>query len=193
MESTFDDSAWTLSPPRVRHLARQCRGAGERGEAVADRLERIRTAELLLAPAAALFDLILGSEGQTVAEVAGVVKHQWGTSVRSIDLIETAKLEGELLDATGAPDTGRRWVRLAHSLASGDYEGSVKLLLEQNAFVMKIRAGAAPWVDVSNHVLRVRLRDDDGGDLPEKSELPTFWKHSYFLDSLRTMAVALRG
>jgi hypothetical protein len=113
--------------------------------------------------------------------------------VRTIDVPETTELEGELVDATGEPDTGRRWVRLAHSLASGDYEAAVKLLLEQNAFVMKIRAGAAPWVDVSNHVLRVRLREDDGGDLPERSELPTFWKHSYFLDSLRTMAVALRG
>ena len=130
MESTFDDPDWTLSPARVRHLAKQCRAAGERGAAVADRLERIRTAELLLAPTAALFDLILGSEGQTVAEVAGVVKRQWGTSVRSMDLIETTKVEGELVDATGDPDTGRRWVKLAHSLASGDYEGAVKLLLE---------------------------------------------------------------
>src|SRR5262249_49161005 len=159
----------------------------------ADRLERIRTAELLLAPSAVLFGLILASEGQTAAEVAGVVKSQWGTSLRTINVDETARLGGELVDATGDPDTGRRWVKLARSLAVGDYEGAVKLLLHQNAFVMKVRAGAAPWVDVSNNVLRIRLREDDANELPTRNELPAFWRHSYFVDSLRTMAMALRG
>jgi hypothetical protein len=192
MESTFGDSEWTLSPPRVWHLAKQCRGQGDLGAGVADRLERIRTAELLLAPATALFGLVLASDGQSIAEVAGVATLQWGASLRTIDVDETDKLEGELVDATGEPETGRRWVRLARSLASGDYEGAVGLLMEQNAFVMKVRAGAAPWVDVSNNRVRVRLRDDDDGSLPKKGELPNLWRHSYFIDSLRTMAVALR-
>ena len=48
-----------------------------------------------------------------------------------------------------------------------------------------------PWADVSNNRVRVRLRDDDEGGLPEKGELPNLWRHSYFIDSLRTMAVAL--
>lgn len=193
MESTFSDDTWTLSPPRVRHLAKQCRAAGEVGHVVADRLERIRSAELLLAPAAALFGLLLASEGQTLAEVAGAVKRQWGASVRTIDVDETAKLEGELVDATGDPETGRRWVKLARSLATGEYEGALRLLMEQNAFVMKVRAGAGPWVDLSNRLLRVRLRDDDADGLPERGDLATFWRHSYFIDSLRTVAVALRG
>jgi hypothetical protein len=174
-------------------LAKQCRVAGEVGQVVADRLERIRSAELLLAPAAALFGLLLASEGQTLAEAAGVVKRQWGASLRTIDLDETAKLEGELVDATGDPETGRRWVKLARSLATGEYEGALRLLMGQNAFVMKVRAGAGPWVDLSNRLLRVRLRDDDVNGLPEKGELATFWRHSYFIDSLRTMAFALRG
>lgn len=193
MESTFNDDAWMLSPPRVRHLAKQCRAAGQVGHAVADRLERIRSAELLLAPAAALFGLLLASEGQTLTDVAGAVKRQWGASLRTIDVDETAKLEGELLDATGDPETGRRWVKLARLLASGEYEGALRLLMEQNAFVMKVRAGAGPWVDLTNRSLRVRLRDDDTDGLPERGELPTFWRHSYFIDSLRTVAVALRG
>jgi len=193
MESTLGDSDWTLSPPRVRHLAKKCRGHGELGASVADRLERIRTAELLLAPATALFGLVLASDGQSIAEVAGVTKRRWGASLRTIDVDHTGGLESELVDATGEPETGRRWVGLARSLASGDYEGAVRLLMEQNAFVMKVRAGAAPWVDLSNNRLRVRLRDDDAGNLPEKSELPNFWRHSYFIDSLRTMTVALRG
>jgi hypothetical protein len=193
MESTFDDGGWALSPSRIRHLAKQCRGVGELGAAVADRLERIRTAELLLAPSVALFGLILGSDGQSISEVAGMARRQWGASLRTVDIDETARLEGELVDATGAPETGRRWLKVARALASGDYEDAVRSLMEQNAFVMKVRAGAAPWVDVSNHVLRVRLRDDDVGGLPAKGELPTLWRHSYFVDSLRTMAVALRN
>ena len=193
MESTFGDDAWKLSPPRVRHLAKQCRAAGEVGQAVADCLERIRTAELLLAPATALFGLLLASEGQTLPQVAGVVKRQWGASLRTIEFDETAKLEGELVDATGDPETGRRWVKLARSLGSGEYEGALRLLMEQNAFVMKVRSGAGPWVDLSNRLLRVRLRDDDVDALPERRELSTLWKHSYFIDSLRTVAVALRG
>ena len=142
------------------------------------RLERIRTAELLLAPATAMFGLVLASDGQSIAEVAGVAKRQWGSSVRTIDFDDTAELEGELVDATGEPETGRRWVKLARSLSSGDYEGAVALLMEQNAFVMKVRAGAAPWVDLSNNRLRVRLRDDDDGSLPGKAELPNLWRHS---------------
>ncbi len=193
MESTFGDDAWMLSPPRVRHLAKQCRAAGEVGQVVADRLERIRTAELLLAPAAVLFGLLLASEGQTLPEVAGVVKRQWGASVRTIDVDETAKLEGELVDASGDTETGRRWVKVSRCLAAGEYETALSLLMEQNAFVMKVRAGAGPWVDLSNRMLRVRLRDDEVDGLPEKGELPTLWRHSYFIDSLRTVAVALRG
>jgi hypothetical protein len=193
MESTFDDEAWTLSPPRVRHLAKLCRNAGGIGEVVADRLERIRTAELLLAPAAALFGLLLASDGQSIANVAHAVKRQWGSSLRTIDADETAKLEGELRDFTGEAETGQRWVNLGQALASGDFDRALRLLLEQNAFVMKERAGAAPWVDLSNGLLRVRLRDDAPGDLPGRAQLPSFWRHSYFLDSLRTITIALRA
>jgi hypothetical protein len=137
--------------------------------------------------------LLLASEGQTLAEAASVVKRQWGASLRTIDVDATAKLESELVDASGESETGRRWVKLARCLASGEYEAALRLLMEQNAFVMKVRAGAGPWLDLNKRLLRVRLRDDDVANLPDKGELPTFWRHSYFIDSLRTVAVALRG
>lgn len=193
MESTLDDSQWTLSPPRVRQLAKDCRRAGGIGEVVADRLERIRTAELLLAPAAALFNLILASGGQSVAEVVRTVQRQWGSSLRTIDVERTAGLEGELRDSTGESGTGERWVKLARALASGEFGQAVTLLLEQNAFVMKVRAGSGAWVDLSGGRLRVRLRDEATGDLPGRAELPSYWRHSYFLDSLQRVAVALRS
>ena len=192
MESTFDEEDWTLSPPRVRHLAKRCRAEGDIGSAVADRLERIRTAELLLAPSAALFGLVLNSDGQTIPELARTVRRQWGASVRTIDPDETASLETELRDSTGDAETGRRWVKLARALGAGEFAAAIALLMEQNAFVMKARAAGGPWVDLSGGRLRVRFRDENAGELPDKSELPDFWRHSYFLDSLRTVALALR-
>ena len=192
MESTFDDPKWTLSSPRVRRLAKRCRAAGDIGKFVAGRLERIRTAELLLAPSATLFGLILASDGQTLPDVVRLVRRQWGPSVRTIDADDTAGLEGDLRDSTGEPGTGQRWLGIARALASGDFDGALMLLMEQNGFVMKMRAGAAPWVDLRDGRISVRLRDDALGNLPERADLPSFWKHSYFLDSLQTMAVALR-
>jgi hypothetical protein len=193
MESTLDDESWRLTPLHVRDIAKLCRAGGEAGTTVADQLERIRTAELLLAPAAALFDLALASDGQTVAELSRAVQSQWGASVRTIDVGATTALETELRDSTGEAETGQRWVQVARTLASGDFERALSLLLEQNSFVMKVRAGAAPWVDVTEGRLRVRFRDDDGGNLPKRSELSEFWRHSYFLDSLRAVALALRA
>jgi hypothetical protein len=196
MESTLDDEGWTLTPAHVRHLAKRCLAGGDAGTAVAERLERIRTAELLLAPAAALFSLVIASDGQTIAELSRVVRRQWGSSVQTIDVDATMSLETELRDPrdpTGEAETGQRWVQVACTLASGDFERALGLLLKQNGFVMKIRAGAPPWVDVTNGRLRVRFRDEDGGVLPKRSELPEFWRHSYFLDSLRAIALALQA
>jgi hypothetical protein len=58
---------------------------------------------------------------------------------------------------------------------------------------MNVRAGTAPWVDLDNGRLRVRFREDDAAVLPKRVELPGYWRHSYFLDSLRAIALALRA
>jgi hypothetical protein len=192
IESTFDDEDWTLSATSVRQLAKKCRVEGEVGRSVAERLERIRTAELLLAPAAALFGLLLNSSGQTVAELASTVRRHWGASIRTIDPGEIELLETELRDSTGDAEAGRRWVRLAIALAAGEFGLAINLLMEQNAFVMKTRAAGGPWVDLSDGRLRVRFSDENRAQLPDKSELSSLWRHSYFIDSLRSVAVALQ-
>jgi hypothetical protein len=193
LESTFDEKEWALSPPRVRYFAKRCGGDGDIGRVVADRLERIRTAELLLAPSAALFGLLLNSDGQTVPELARIVKRQWGASLKTVDLDATVSLETELRDSTGEAETGRRWVKLARVLTAGEFDVAIHLLMEQNAFVMKARAAGGPWVDLHDGKLRVRFRDDNAGELPDKSELPNYWRHSYFIDSLRAIALTLRS
>lgn len=192
-ETTFDDRSWWLSPPRVRHLAKVCRESGEHGEYVADKLERIRACELLLAPSARLYGFLLGSEGQTIEEVADDVRNQWGSAVETIDVGAVEGLEGELKDAVGDGDAGARWVQIACAMASGEYEDALRLLIDQNRYVMKARNGAAPWIEVRDGKVQVRFRDDNSPSLPERDALPDFWIHSYFLDSLRTIGFALRG
>lgn len=121
-ETTFDDRSWRLSPPRIRHLAKLCRGWGERGDYVSEKLERIRACELLLAPSVRLYGFLLGSEGQTLKEVIGEVRKQWGSAVETIDVQAVEGLEAELKEAVGDADAGIRWVRIARAVAAGKYE-----------------------------------------------------------------------
>jgi len=189
--TTLDDREWSLSPRRVRHLAKVCRGLGDPGGTVADRLERIRTCEALVAPSAALYGILLGSEGQTPAEVAAAIRRQWGKSVPSVDLAATKDLEQEIQEAVGDQEGGTRWLRIARALTGGEYEETLRLLMDQNRFVMKARGGA-PWIELRDGKLQVRFREDDALPLPERDKLPDFWLNSYFLDSLRIVASALR-
>jgi len=191
-ETLEQSKVWRLSPAWVRHVAKRCRTHGEAGEAASDRLERIATAESLLAPATALFGLLLASDGLPLPDVAAHVMKQWGAALTSVDATALAALEVELRDSTGEPETGKRWVKLADAVGSGRYEAALQLLMDQNAYVMKARGSAAPWVDVVGGRLRVRYRDENLGDLPERKDLATFWRHSYFLDALRTVALDLR-
>lgn len=192
VESTTSDGGWKMSAPRLRDLAKGCRRSGDTGEAVAANLERIVTAESLLAPSAALLGHVLASDGQLVEEVAAQVRSRWGRRIRSIDVSETERLEPDLRDSSESKVTGERWVATARCLASGDYAGAIRCLVDQNAFVMSVRAGGSAWVEEDAGRIRVRMRDDGGTRLPTEEELPTFWRHSYFIDSLRQIALSLR-
>jgi hypothetical protein len=192
LEATLEDDDWNLTPSSIRHLSKAARDQQE-GSPLANSLDRIRTCEMTLAPAVALFDLILGRNGQTVAAVARELHEQWGAAVSTIDPDAMAELEGELREATGELDSARRWVGLARALASGSYKDALQVLLEHNRHVMKQRAGAAPWVDVRDGRLQVRFRDEQMSPLPERKELPTYWRHAYFIGSLRQMASELRA
>lgn len=190
--STLDDRAWRLSPSSLRRLAKLARAHDERGAALADNLERIRTCEMLLAPTVSLFDFLLGSDGQTIAEAAKAVRSHWGATVPTIDVEATTVLESGLRDATGDAEPAARWIQIARSLAAGAYDDAVRLLLDHNRYVMRTRAGAAPWIDLRDGRLQVRFRDEQGLPLPERRELPECWRHPYFIDSLRTIAQAVR-
>lgn len=190
--ATVGEPEWQLDPQRIRGLADAARKLGSPGESVARHLERIRTCELLLAPAAALFDFILGSHEQTLSEVAEVVRRHWGPGLGTIDSDATQPLETELREASGDAEGGARWLLLARSFEQGRYEDAIRSLLEQNRAVMAARGGAAPWVDLRDGKLQVRFREEQSPPLPDRRELPAYWRHPYFLESLRAMALALR-
>jgi hypothetical protein len=194
LTDTFDDRDWRVSPSSIRELARHTRKQGSIGEALAARLERIRTCELLIAPAVALFEYALKCDGQAPARIAAEIKRQWGRAHRqTIDIAATEGLEAELRAWADDAESGARWIRLAHAFHEAGYEDALHLVLEQNAAVMKARSAAAPWAVVHNGKLHVRFRDEQLSDLPAASELPEYWRHAYFIESLRQVAFTLRG
>ncbi len=192
LTGTLDDQAWRLSPTSLRQLAKSASAHGERGASLAERLERIRTCEMLLAPAVSLFDFLLASDGQTIADVAKGVRSHWGPRMPTIDIEATRLLENEFRDATGDAEPAARWIQLARSLQGGAYDETLRLLLDHNRYVMNARSGAAPWIAIRDGRLDVRFRDEQGLPLPKRLELPEYWLHPYFIESLRAMAHAVR-
>jgi hypothetical protein len=189
---TFDRDVW-LTPSGLRHLAKLCRGeGGETGPQVAGFLDRIRSAEQLLAPSVSLFAYLLGSDGQPVNGVAESVRKQWGPSLRTVDLKALEAIESELVATSGEAESARRWLGVAGGLAEGDYTGVITHLIDQNSEVMSARGGAAPWLEIRDGRLHVKFVAE-AGSLPTKEELPTHWVHPYFLDSLRTVAKELQA
>ena len=193
LKTTFEVTDWSLKPTAILHVAKRCRAQGGRGTDVADFLERIRIAEQLVAPAARLFTLLLGCDGLLPHDVSVAVRKQWGPKLTSIDPDAIEGIRGEFADTQDEHSSSDRWVRLAHAMASGDYDAALSILIEQNRAVMASRGSAAPWVEVRDGKLHVRFLDERGDQLPTRTELPVLWTNSYFLDSLRMVAMQVEG
>lgn len=193
MASTFDVKEWQLSPQVVNQLAKLCRAeASDRGRQVAEYLDRIRIAEQLLAPCVSFFAFLLASDNQRLDDVASSVRKQWGSGLRSVALKALEALEPELIDASGERESAQRWLAIAGALTSGDYTSAITYLIDQNREVMATRGSAAAWIEARNGKLHVKFVAE-AGNLPTKEELPALWRHSYFLDSLRSVAKELQG
>ncbi len=194
LTETLEEDDWSLTPESMRALAMRARKRGEVGDQLAFQLERIRTAELLLAPAAAFFEHLLGCDGQTPAQIAKDVRQHWGAAPRrTVDIEATEALEPDLRAGNDDPESGQRWTQLAAAFHNARYEDAIQLVLDQNAAVMKARGAAAPWAVMRDGKLDVRFRDEQLGRLPEADALPGYWRHAYFVGSLRSVAGALRG
>jgi hypothetical protein len=84
-----------------------------------------------------------------------------------------------------------RMIQLAESFSSGDYEAALRLLLEHNAFIMYARNGSQPWARLEGAKVDVRYRDESGHLIPA-TELPDYWRNTYFINSLKTITSTLR-
>jgi hypothetical protein len=193
LSETLHETEWRLTPESVGALAsRAARRSPD--TSLAERLERIRTCELLLAPGVALFEFVVGCEGQRPTDVATRLKEHWGRAPRAtIDLARTTSLKAELGGWLGDIDSGARWTQLAQALFEADYLTAVETVLAQNAAVMKARGGAVAWAEVRSGRLEVRYRDERRATLPAASELATYWRHAYFVEALREITSAVRG
>jgi hypothetical protein len=188
LDDSLDRRDFAWSTAMVGNLAKAAQARGEGWHPLAHRLARIRTSETVLGPVSALFTYLLGLDGKTVDSVKKRLRDEWGPGLRTVDPGSFAELRSEVAADDAA--TGDRWVGIAKAAATGEYAKLVDLLVEQNSAVMSTRGGA-PWIEKRQGKLHVRFRDEQGF-LPRREEIPTLWRFAYFLDSLRSVAVALK-
>ncbi len=188
LEGTLSQREFAWSPAQVGSLVKQARSRGEAWHPLADRLLRIQVCESVLAPTSVLFTHLLGLEGKTLDATTKRIREAWGSRLSTIDVEAFTELRGEI--AAGDATTGERWIGIARALAAGQYRELVDLLLAQNKSVMTTRGGA-PWIELRDQKLNVRFQDEQG-DIPDREEIAQLWRFPYFLDSLRTVAAALK-
>ena len=188
LDDSLDREDFSWSTAMVGSLAKNARSRGEDWHALAYRLGSIRTSETLLAPISTLFTHLLGLDGKSMDSVVKRVREAWGNGLRTVDTQTIRELRGEL--SGGDSQTGDRWIGIAESISKGDYAHLIDLLIEQNQNVMASRGGA-PWLEKRGTKLHVRFRDEQGS-LPSREELSTLWRFPYFLDSLRSVAIAVK-
>ena len=167
MEDQMREREVVWSPGLLRDFEKGARAAGQIGEPLAHRLERIRTCESVLAPASRLFGYLQGFDGKTVNIVAKRVRDEWGPRVRILNVSDVRALRAEL--AGIREDIADRWIWFAELLDQGEYARALRLLIEQNEAAMQTRGGAA-WISDRGGRLHVRVRDEQG-NIPAREEL----------------------
>ena len=186
IESLNDSGAAVWEDPfslvELKELIKRARISGD--TELADRAERIRNLESVIAPAARLFSFILSRNGQLVDAIAKQVKTTWGNVLSSLDV----QAVREAIVATGGAAPGdevERLVALAEQLKKADYRLAVETMLELNRRVMQDR-GAAPWIVVKKGKLDIRLSEEPR-ELPSRKEVRGLWGNPYFLSSLKSV------
>jgi hypothetical protein len=171
-------------------IIRLSRAARKVDEGLAGSLDRIRVLEGVLAPSEALFEYVLSQGRQRPQDVAEKVSEIWGRRVPNIEVDafrdlapEIAKLYNERVASAV--------VRCAAALAGGAYADAVRALLDWNSFVMDTRKGAA-WVALGGDGrIDVRYRGLDR-PLLTADALPSLWRNSYFINSLKSVTLQLK-
>ncbi len=177
----------TLGREEAVELMEAARGMND---GLSSAVERILHLEALLAPAAALLDFVLTQGGQRPADVAAKLDDRWGEAVPNLDPDAFTKILPEIRDASRT-ETAQAAARCHETLRAGAYEDAITAVLDWNAQVSQDRR-SAPWVQIGEGGrLDVRYRGAEQL-LPDGDALPTLWKNSYFIDSLKSVIRQLR-
>lgn len=176
---------------QFRSILSAARKRGAEFEDLHQHLAWIDTLESLIVPAQRLFLFLLSRDGQTLRSVAGEVEECWPGGLRFIRPDAVEPLREHFVKTNGTEDSGARWMEIARSLSLGQYEGVLRLLIEENAAIMKRRDGSAPWAHVEKSRIELRFFDE-GGDLPPMKALPDMWQSTYFINSLKSVMDELR-
>jgi hypothetical protein len=175
----------------MRELQTVVREADKQGwDELSSHLEAIGALEPLLVAAAQAFALLCSRDGVELADVTRELADRWKGGLQ---FMNQEKLESELptlVQGYSDETAARRLLETAKALSLGDFPHALKLLLEQNAFVMRSRHGAEPWVRVDGGRLKVHFADEVD-TLSTKTELKSLWKNTYFINSLKRVAMTL--
>lgn len=191
LQATLKREDFEFTPSTIDQLAKAANDQEQPGS-LSLQLTRIRHCETMLAPAVRLFLFLLGQNGKDTGEVADVVRKTWGPGLKHLDLQRIQELKDELASIMDGTEGAERWIAIASDLSTGRYQDVIERLIAHNKLVMQQRGGAAPWIELRGGRLHVAFRDEDGR-LPPAADLPSLWRSSYFIDSLRTIVGQVRG
>lgn len=181
----------TNTPFDMKELQTMVQAAEKRGwDELSSHLDAIGALEPLLVAATQAFALLCSRDGRELASVAGELDDCWKGGLRFLRL---DKLESEvplLKEGYSEEPAARRLLDIAQALSQGDFSQALKLLLDQNEFIMDSRHGAEPWVNLERGRLKVYFTDEID-TLSKKQELRVRWQNTYFLNSLKRVSTTL--
>lgn len=180
--------AQAFSQEELRAITAECRRRDMSD--LAERLEQIRHAESLFAPAGNLFLFVLANDGRSLNDVVDDVSRQWGSRVPGLSANAAAEALAAIDDVPG--DTRQRLVLIARDLEMGRYRSACEALLDLNKAVMHDRGGS-PWAVLSGSKRLIEARFNSGGDLATLSELKSLWVETFFLNSLKQVGFDVVG
>jgi hypothetical protein len=155
-------------------------------EDLEEKLDRILKLEAVLAPAAALFDLILARNGKTLPALGADVRERWGKKVPNLDQTSYLKIRDEIREASSR-EIETAIAASYSAMAEGDFVAALSATLEWNKQVMS-RRGGGPWASVdARGLLSVGMAAPEKG-MPEGDKLGSLWRNDYFISSLRRIS-----